>query len=440
MRQTIDTLLNAHLKAEGPGVAIGITQAGYPLLRQGYGLASLEWNMPIQPDTVFRIGSLTKQFTAMAILLLHMQGQLHIEDPLITYLPDCPLAWQTMQLKHLLTHSSGLPSVTELPTFQARAAQDLSLQDVVELLQPVPLQFHPGTDFYYSNSGYHLLGLVIERVTGSRYEEFIDKVIFQPLGMHHSYFQSTVPIIPNRASGYIVTGERIAPAPHVGAISMRSSGAIESTLDDLLIWGKALREHALVDAATQSLMFTPLCLPGGRRVEYGFGWSFSTYRGKTVACHGGWTNGFRSLIATFLEDNLTIIILANYREFPIERVALDIAAQCIKFPPLMRQALPQEHVSFGKVVGHYDLSGSPIEVTEREQRLIFRRGTTEKVLFPISETEFVPEANHDVVYRFAEECGGTYNTLTIVYPLHFSVAKRKVSSANAAENRSSIAW
>jgi CubicO group peptidase (beta-lactamase class C family) len=425
VRETIDSLVNARLKASGPGAAIGITQAGNPLLRQGYGLASLEWNTPIQPDTVFRIASLTKQFTAMAILILQMQGKLHIEDYLTTYLPDCPPAWQKIRLKHLLTHTAGLVNVSELPAFRARAAQDLSIPEVIELFRPLPLLFEPGTSFFYSNSGYHLLGLVIERISAMSYESFIRSAILEPLGMRHSYFQSLTPIIPNRANGYITVDDVIVPAPLSSNISTHSSGAMESTLDDLLIWERALSRHALVDAATQQLMFTPVRLPDGRCVEYGFGWSFSTYRGKEVVCHGGWAHGFRALVARFLADDLTIIILTNYREFSTERVALELAAQYIDFPPITRRALSQEIVAFKKIVGSYELAGAHIEVTEREQRIHLRKGVMETTLFPVSENAFVPETNHDIVYHFTEERDGAFHSLVITYPLHFSIAKRK---------------
>ncbi len=173
MRQTIiDSLVNAHLPAKGPGVAIGVKQGNKLLHCQGYGLASLEWNIPIEPTTVFRIASLTKQFTAMGILILQMQGKLHIEDRLAIYLPDCIPAWQDIRLKHLLTHTSGLANVGELPAYQQRATQHLTLEEMIELFKPQPLLFAPGTDFCYGNSGYHLLGLVIERVTHMHYEEF----------------------------------------------------------------------------------------------------------------------------------------------------------------------------------------------------------------------------------------------------------------------------
>ncbi len=425
MRQTIiDSLVNAHLKANGPGVAVGIKQGGNLLHSQGYGLASLEWNTPIEPTTVFRVASLTKQFTAMAILILQTQGKLHIEDKLSAYLPDCSPAWQHIQLKHLLTHTAGIANVGELPAFQQRAAQHLSIEEMIELFKSHPLLFEPGTDFCYSNSGYHLLGLVIERVTSMHYEEFVRTAIFEPLGMRHSYFQCLTPIIPHRASGYITQNGGIIPAPFTSNISNHSSGAMESTLEDLLIWEQALYRHDLVDAVTQKLMFTPVRLPDGRCVEYGFGWAFSTYRGKTIACHAGWANGFRSLVAKFIEDDLTFLILTNYREFSVERVALELAAQFIDFPPITRQGLSQELIAFEKIVGNYHLSGSSIEVTKREQRILLRKGLTEIALFPVSENMFVSEADHDVIYQFTEERDGAFHSLVITHPLHFSIAKR----------------
>ncbi|GCE31000.1 hypothetical protein KDA_64840 [Dictyobacter alpinus] len=425
MRQTIDALVDARLKGSGPGAAIGVLQAGRLLHCQGYGLASLEWNVPIRPDTVFRIASLTKQFTAMAILMLQAQGKLHIEDTLTTLLPDCPPGWQHIKLKHLLTHTSGLANVAELPEFQAQTARHLSLEEVINLFRPLPLLFEPGTNFFYGNSGYHLLGLIIERITQTNYEEFIRSTILKPLGMRHSYFQCLTPIIPNRASGYITQDNKIIPAPFTSAISTHSSGAMESTLEDLLIWEQALHKHSLLDAETQRLMFTPVRLADGRCVEYGFGWSFSTYRGKTLACHGGWANGFRALVVRFIEDELTLLILTNHREFSTERIALEIAAQYINFPPITHQALSQEIVAFKKIVGHYDMPGSPIEVLKQEQRILLRKGSKEVPLFPISENTFIAEADHDVAYHFTQERNGAFHSLIINYPLHFSIATRK---------------
>ncbi|GCE08902.1 serine hydrolase domain-containing protein [Dictyobacter aurantiacus] len=424
MRQTIDSLVQARLVHNGPGAAIGVLRGGDLLHCQGYGLASLEWNVPIRPDTVFRIASLTKQFTAMAILILQTQGRLHIEDHLTAYLPDCPPAWHNITLKHLLTHTSGLVNVAELPVFQDQAARHLTIEEVIALFRHLPLLFEPGTNFCYGNSGYHLLGLIVERVTGIDYERFIRQAILEPLGMHHSYFQCTTPIIPNRASGYINQNDTIIPAPFTSSISTHSSGAMESTLEDLLIWEQALHNHTLIDADTQQLMFTPVRLADGRCVEYGFGWSFSKYRGKTLACHGGWANGFRSLITRFIEDNLTILILTNYREFSTERVALEIAAQYISFPTATYQTLSRELVEIKKIVGHYDMPGSRIEVVEQDQRILLRKGAREVALFPISENIFIAETDHDVVYHFTEERDGAFHSLVINYPLHFSIATR----------------
>lgn len=438
MTHATDILVGRYLQENGPGAAIGIMQANRLLHYQGYGLASLEWQTPIRPDTVFRIASLTKQFTTAAILMLQMQGKLHLEDSLLTHLPECPASWQNIRIRHLLTHTSGLENVADMPGFQMRASHDLSLQEVIALFEGTPLRFEPGADFYYGNSGYHLLGLVIERLSGMSYEKFIRSAIFEPLGMKQSFFQQTTPIIPRRASGYITTANSIMPAPLLSTIATHSSGAIESTLNDLIIWERATREQTLLNAAAQDLMLTPTILSDGRQIAYGLGWAFSNYRGKAVACHGGWSTGYRSLIARFLEDDLTIIILSNHRDFAIERIALELAAQYIDFPLLTRQALSQEISSFQKILGNYNLAGAPtsshIEITGRNQRILLRRGLRETVLFPVSETEFVPETNHDVAYRFAEERDGAFHSLTITYPLHFSIAKRQIQATLASSS------
>src|SRR5579863_4863499 len=203
MLSEIDQIVSQEIDLQGPGVAIAVVKDGKPMHSKGYGVANLEWNCPIRPDTVFRLASITKQFTATAIMLLERQGKLHLDDPVTTYLPDYPTHDRTITITHLLNHISGIKSYTSLDNFMADISKkDVSPSDLLAYFKDLPPEFEPGTRFLYNNSGYHLLGLIIEKIAEMSYEQFIQQHIFQPLDMHHSYYMHNETIIPQRASGY----------------------------------------------------------------------------------------------------------------------------------------------------------------------------------------------------------------------------------------------
>jgi CubicO group peptidase (beta-lactamase class C family) len=188
MLTEIDQIVRQEIDLQGPGVAIAVVKEGKPVHIEGYGVANLEWDCPIRPDTVFRLASITKQFTATAIMLLEHQGKLRLDDSITIYLPDYPTHDRTITITHLLNHTSGIKSYTSLDIFVTDIAKkDMSPADLLAYFKNLPLEFEPGTRFLYNNSGYHLLGLLIEKLAEMSYEQFIQQFIFQPLGMNHSY-------------------------------------------------------------------------------------------------------------------------------------------------------------------------------------------------------------------------------------------------------------
>jgi len=423
MSTAIDHIVRQELDPQGPGVAIAVVAAGRPVYRAGYGSANLEWDCPIRPDTVFRLASLTKQFTATAIMLLERQGKLRLDDPLTTYLPDYPTHGQTITLTQLLTHTSGIRSYTELADVVAAIAkQDLAPGDLLAYFQDLPLDFAPGTRFRYNNSGYHLLGLIIERVAGVGYEQFIQQHIFRPLGMQQSYYMHNDTIIPRRASGYASTPAGYRQADYLNMMIPYAAGSLGSTVEDLIRWDAALRDGRLLDAATQERMYTPVQLADGRTEDYGFGVRATAYAGRRLIAHGGSIPGFHTFLARFIDDAATIAVLANIPGLPVEKIARKIARHLFDLPAVARSPLPQSPALLDKAVGTYRREdGPPVEIVRAEGRLAVR-GPLASGLLPLSETAYYASRDDEVEVHFADEREGSFNELTVHIPTYRAIS------------------
>jgi CubicO group peptidase (beta-lactamase class C family) len=276
------------------------------LLAQGYGLADRDTGEPNTPQTRFRICSVTKQFTAMAILLLQAQGKLNVRDRVCDYISDCPTAWMGISLHHLLTHTSGIPDLTDLPDYERTKGDPTTPLELVSRVKDRPLEFAPGERWSYSNSGYALLGYLIEVISGRSYAEFVEENIFVPLGMSDSGYDHNLAVL---ARGYTGEGEGWRDGDYVDASVPYAAGALYSTVEDLYRWDQALYGQDLVSQDLLDTMFTPFVpSPIG---EFGYGWIISTERGRQLVRHGGGGDGFTSLIARYPDDRVTIILLSN---------------------------------------------------------------------------------------------------------------------------------
>jgi len=282
-----------------------VAQDGKVLLDKGYGFANLEWQVPNTPTTKFRLGSITKQFTAASILLLEERGKLKIEDPVKKYMPDAPAAWDKVTIFHVLTHTSGIPSLTSFPEFRSKEAQAMTPQQLVDWFRDKPLEFEPGTKWNYSNSGYILLGYLIEKISGQSYIDFLQQNIFTPLGMKDSGYDSNSTVIAHRAAGYAPGKDGPENAGFVHMSIPFSAGALYSTTEDLLRWeqglfgGKVLKPESLVK------MTTPF------KQDYAFGLAVSTRNGHKVIAHDGGIEGFNTSLAYYPDDKLVVAVLAN---------------------------------------------------------------------------------------------------------------------------------
>jgi CubicO group peptidase (beta-lactamase class C family) len=290
------------------------------ILEKGYGFANLEWETPNSPSTKFRLGSITKQFTAASILLLEERGKLSVSDPVKKYMPDAPAAWDKITIYNLLTHTSGIPSFTSFPDYASLEPFPTTAEQLVKRFRDKPLDFQPGEKWSYSNSGYVLLGYLIEKISGESYEKLVQENIFKPLGMKDSGYDSNSAIIPHRAAGYSPGPNGPENAGYINMTVPLSAGGLYSTTDDLLRWEQGLFGGKLLSPASLQKMTTPF------KNDYACGLMVHTANGHKVIEHGGGIEGFTTALAYYPEDKLTVVVLSNINGPSTPDIASKLAA------------------------------------------------------------------------------------------------------------------
>lgn len=291
-----------------PGVAISVIKNGKIIKSKGYGLASVEFNIPATTETVFEIGSVSKQITAAAIMLLVEDGKIDLDEKISKYLPDTPEAWKDVTVRHLLTHTSGIQSYTRLGGFEL--SKRYKVGDLIKELGQHSLEFEPGSSYRYSNSGYSLLGYVIESASGKSYWEFLRERIFNPLKMNSTADRDPQFIIRNRATGYEWENGRLVGRDYE-LTDLFSAGAIVSTVGDLAKWDIALRGETLLSKESKAESWKPYKLNNGKENSYGLGWNITEFRGQKLLRHGGQTAGFAANISRYTDADLSVIVLTN---------------------------------------------------------------------------------------------------------------------------------
>jgi CubicO group peptidase (beta-lactamase class C family) len=294
---------------------------GKILFNKGYGLANREWEAPNAPKTKFRLGSITKQFTAMAIMQLQEKGLLDVKDPFSKYAPDFPNG-DRFTLHHLLKHTSGVFSLTSLPDYSTFMVLPLTMEEIFEKFQDRPLEFEPGSHFKYSNSGYIMLGHVIEVVTEGDYADYLRDNIFAPLSMEDTGYDEFTRVIQHRASGYAYDRDEntYTKAPYIDMHIPHGAGALYSTVEDLYKWDRALYTEKLISAESLDTIFTP-GLNG-----YGYGWRIVESNGRKIHAHNGGINGFVSHISRYPEEKEVLIILSNLVTSKMQDIRRDLSA------------------------------------------------------------------------------------------------------------------
>ena len=365
--------------------AVLVAKDGAPVFRRAYGFANEEWDLASTPETKFRLGSITKQFTAVAILQLAERGKLKLEDPIKAYYADAPAAWDQITIRHLLNHTSGIPSYTDQPGFFAQKSRDRRTPaEIAKLTQDLPLQFEPGAQFRYNNTGYVLLGHVIEKVTGETYPAYVRKNLFDPLGMKDSGYDSSVAILKKRATGYSGNGENAA---YLDMSLPHAAGSLYSTVDDLLKWDQAIDAGKLITKESFAQMTTP------GKGDYGFGLVIRPIGGHKTQAHGGGINGFSTFMARFPDHHVTVIVLANQEGGAPSQIATALAR--LQFgedvpprPLITEMKLPAEKLD--AFAGRYELTPTFVLKVWRDGAQLLTQATGQGVLpvFAMSEHRF----------------------------------------------------
>lgn len=305
----VDKYVRAQLAEQHiPGAAVAVVKKGKVIKIKGYGLASVEFNVPVTTETVFEIGSVSKQITAAAVMLLVEDGKINLDEKISKYLPDTPEAWKDVTVRHLLTHTSGVKSYTSLGGFQL--SKRYKAADFIKELSSQPLDFEPGSSYKYSNSGYSLLGYIIESASGKNYWEFLRERIFNPLKMNATADRDPQFIIKNRATGYEWENNKLVGRDYE-LTDLFSAGAIVSTIADLAKWDIALRDETLLKKESKNEIWKFFILTSGKENPYGFGWNIGEFRGQRLISHGGQTAGFAANISRYTDADLDVIVLTN---------------------------------------------------------------------------------------------------------------------------------
>jgi CubicO group peptidase (beta-lactamase class C family) len=308
----IDRYVEARMKRDNvPGASIAVVRDGKVIKARGYGVADVELNVPATEHTVYQWASVSKQFTAAAIVLLAEDGKLKLNDLVSRYYTNAPAVWSNVTVRHLLTHTSGIKSYTSLPGFFRTLRKDYAPEELLDLVRNEPFDFAPGERWSYNNTGYFVLGLIIENVSGKSYGDFVEERIFGPLGMKTARLNHQFEIIPNRATGYAIRSNVVLRSEFVSPSQPYAAGALMGTVLDLAKWDAALYTDKPFSASTREQMWTPVKLNDGKTHPYGFGWMLGELRGHPFVAHGGGIHGFSTYIARFVEDKLTVIVLMN---------------------------------------------------------------------------------------------------------------------------------
>ncbi|MFC5460098.1 serine hydrolase [Massilia niabensis] len=307
----IDASLKAYYKANEPGATVIVVKDGKTVFRKAYGMADTAANKPMSADMSLRLGSITKQFTAVAILMLAEEGKLALTDDITRFFPDYPTGGKKITVEHLLTHTSGIVSYTGKPGYMTGMAKDLGVAQMIDSFKNDPLEFEPGTRYRYNNSGYFLLGAIIEKVSGQPYAKFVEQRIFVPLGMQDTAYEGFERGKAPRALGHSSDGQAFGRSATLSMTQPYAAGSLVSSVDDLARWDAAISQGKLLKAASWQRAFTPYTLADGKSTGYGYGWEVRQLLGTQTIAHGGGINGFSTYAQRLPEHKVFVAVLSN---------------------------------------------------------------------------------------------------------------------------------
>lgn len=411
-----DKIISTEFKADEPGGVVLIAQKGKVIYRKAFGMANVELNVPMREEMVFNIASITKQFTAVAILQLAEQGKLSVQDEITKYLPDYPVNGQKLTIENLLTHTAGIPdSAPEAITNLQGKRGLVSLPEIINTFKNRPLHFAPGSKWSYSNNGYMLLGAIIEKVSGVSYPAYLDKHIFKPAGMTQTLFGDDYILIKNRAACYVYSR---AESKFLNALNGKveiaySAGAIQSTAEDLFKWNQALTSHTLLKAESLAKARAEYKLPDGKGTNYGYGWFIGDIQASPLFEHGGNMGGFMSHAIYLPQEDVYVVVLYNFRAPRLpEFLAGDLAALTINKPFNIRETAIDEAV-LKTYVGVYEEGGVERLLTIENGKLSYRRvGANKLNMTPYAKDKFFFE-NSAIIGEFKRDANNNIISLEV---------------------------
>lgn len=411
----VGEFLNDYLaKKQIPGCAVMVRQNGKVVLSAGYGMANLEHRVRVTPETIFQSGSMGKQFTAMAVMMLVEEGKLALNDPIAKHLA-VPSTWSGITVRQLLTHTSGLGDYPENFSLQQECTED----DLMKMITLQPLGFTPGDRWNYSNLGYVTLGILIHKVSGEFYGDLLQKRIFGPLGMTHTRIISEADIIPNRAAGYVLKDGVLKNQKWVSpALNTTADGSLYFTIEDIARWDEALEAGKLLSREGFEQMWTPVKLNDGSNASYGFGWQVrKTNSGHRILEHGGAWQGFASYIARYPEDHLSVVVFCNRAGASAGYIAKKFAGFYLpELAPRVHTAVRLGPAILRSYAGEYRLDDRlTIKVAIAGDRLETTWFGQKVVIVPESETAFFEE-DSERTFRFTKDDKGNIAALVISVP------------------------
>lgn len=403
LESKIDNLLETKYKQDGPGAVALVAKNGNIIYRKAFGKSNLELDVAMIPENVFEIGSITKQFTAVSILILLEQGKLNLDDEITKFIPEYPTQEKIITVHHLLTHSSGIKSYTSMSSFMKTAKEDKTPKELIDVFKNEEMDFDPGEKFLYNNSGYILLGYIIEKLSGQSYAEFIEENIFKKINMNSSYYGSMSKVIKNRARGY-QDKDGYVNADYLSLTLPYAAGSIMSSVDDMLKWQQALKNNVFVKQETLKLAYTNYSLNNGEKINYGYGWAFNDLNGVPTIEHGGGIFGYTTQGIYVPDEEVYVIVLTNCDCNSPSNITTKIAALTIGKPyPDQSNTIKLSKQQLEKWVGAYEFEEGVIRFITLDggQLLSQREGSTLFKIYPISPNQFFFDDGF-IEYTFSE--------------------------------------
>ncbi|MEO1032675.1 MAG: serine hydrolase [Bacteroidota bacterium] len=412
-----DDVVSKYYQSDMPGATILVAKDGKAIYRNAVGKSNLELDVDMVPENVFRLASITKQFTAVAILMLEEQGKLRLDDPITKFIPDYPTQGKTITIHHLLNHTSGIKSYTSMGNLVEVARTDKTTEELVDYFKNEPMDFDPGDAYRYNNSGYVLLGYIIEIIAKDSYENFIEKNIFERLGMTSSRYGNNKELVKNRAQGYEQNDNGYVNANYISMTLPHAAGSLTSTIDDMLKWQNALSNNTLIKASTFQKAINGSELNNGEHIDYGYGLGETSLKGSKGYTHSGGIFGFTTNGIYLIDEDVYVIGLSNCNCNDIGDLTRELAAVAIGKPfPTMKDIIKLSEEQLKQWVGAYEFGDGAIRhiFLKDGQLRSMRESDTNTAfdIFPLAKDRFMFEEGN-IEYQFSKSADGTRQVIFI---------------------------